>query len=178
MSKIRQAIDFATKVHLGQKRKYSGEDYINHPLEVMTIVSEVTGDEDTICAAILHDTIEENKGESIDYQIQDIFGNTVYRYVVCLTPCFTRKNCQSVGRQERKRLEIRRMLTAPDEVKTIKLADILSNCKDVVKNDPGFARVYLEEKWNALWFLTEGNKNLFERAFKLLLEQKKILNNS
>ncbi len=72
--RIEDAIALATKAHEGQFRK-SGDPYITHPLAVMKIVEDWGMDEDTIIAAVLHDTIEDT---SITLQdIKDQFGEQV-----------------------------------------------------------------------------------------------------
>ena len=73
-SRIKKAIDLATKAHEGQLRK-SGDPYISHPLAVMKIVEDWGMDEDTIIAAVLHDTVEDT-----DITLEDIkneFGENV-----------------------------------------------------------------------------------------------------
>lgn len=55
---ISRAYLFAFEKHFGQKR-LSGEDYIVHPLNVAYILSDINADASTLCAAILHDTIED-----------------------------------------------------------------------------------------------------------------------
>ena len=59
---IDDAIEFATKAHEGQFRKGTRRPYIVHPIEVADIVSAMTNDEEVICAAVLHDTIEDCRG--------------------------------------------------------------------------------------------------------------------
>ena len=59
---IKKAIAFATKAHEGQMRKGTTRPFITHPLEVAQIVSTMTEDKEVICAAILHDTIEDCEG--------------------------------------------------------------------------------------------------------------------
>ena len=54
---IRHAYEVAARWHQGQLRK-SGEPYITHPLAVATIVAEIGADDQTLCAALLHDTLE------------------------------------------------------------------------------------------------------------------------
>lgn len=71
---ITHAIDFATKHHLGQKRK-SGEPYIIHPLNVAHILIEWGMDADTILAGILHDTVEDT--EATLEEIETLFGRDV-----------------------------------------------------------------------------------------------------
>ncbi len=56
--RIEKAIEMATKAHEGQMRK-SGDPYISHPIAVMKIVEDWGMDEDTIIAAVLHDTVED-----------------------------------------------------------------------------------------------------------------------
>lgn len=58
LSKIISAYEFAAKAHEGQKRS-SGQDYIIHPLAVAYILLELGMDTDTICAALLHDVVED-----------------------------------------------------------------------------------------------------------------------
>ncbi len=73
-TKVKKALDFATKAHEGQKRR-SGEPYIVHPKAVQKILEEWGMDEDTIIAGILHDTVEDT-----DVTLEDIekeFGESV-----------------------------------------------------------------------------------------------------
>lgn len=56
---LNKAIIFATKAHAGQFRKGGSKPYILHPLEAGIIVSQIKNDEDLICAAILHDVVED-----------------------------------------------------------------------------------------------------------------------
>ena len=65
--KLKKAIEFATKAHEGQVRKYTGEPYIVHPLEVAEIVKTVEHTEEMLMAAVLHDTVEDT-----DTTIEDI----------------------------------------------------------------------------------------------------------
>lgn len=59
MSKLDDAILFAVKAHEGMVRKVEGTPYILHPLEVASIASTMTSDEDVLCAAVLHDVVED-----------------------------------------------------------------------------------------------------------------------
>ena len=73
MGLYNKVLDFATKAHEGQKRKYSDEDYITHPIAVATIVEEHGGDIEMILAALLHDVIEDTKYSARDIRTQ--FGD-------------------------------------------------------------------------------------------------------
>lgn len=56
---IEKAVVFATRVHRGTMRKGTNQPYIFHPLEVLSLVTLMTSDEDIMCAAVLHDTLED-----------------------------------------------------------------------------------------------------------------------
>ena len=71
---IDHAVDFATEMHEGQKRK-SGEPYITHPLSVASILIEWGMDSDTIIAGILHDTVEDTDA-TLD-KIESLFGHDI-----------------------------------------------------------------------------------------------------
>ncbi len=72
--KVKQAIEFATKAHEGQKRA-SGEPFVTHPIAVAEILLNWGMDEDTIIAAILHDTVEDTERCLQDIKTQ--FGEQV-----------------------------------------------------------------------------------------------------
>lgn len=74
IARILHAYNVADRQHEGQKRR-SGEPYITHPVEVCTILAELGMDEDTLVAALLHDTVEDT-----DYSLKELkkeFGATV-----------------------------------------------------------------------------------------------------
>lgn len=59
MSRIDEALVFASNAHMGQVRKVNGVPYIIHPMEVASIIASMTSNEDVIIAGLLHDTIED-----------------------------------------------------------------------------------------------------------------------
>ena len=72
---IKKAYEYASKKHFGQKRM-TGEDYIQHPLNVAYILTEINADYQTICAALMHDVIEDCDVD-ID-EFKNIFGEEIY----------------------------------------------------------------------------------------------------
>ena len=62
---VLKAYQYAKKLHSGQKRE-SGEEYITHPLTVAYTLSLMKADKNTLCAALLHDTIEDTEIEKED----------------------------------------------------------------------------------------------------------------
>ncbi len=71
---LEHAIDFATQMHEGQKRK-SGEDYIIHPLAVADTLIDWGMDMDTVIAGVLHDTVEDT--ETTLEEVESLFGRDV-----------------------------------------------------------------------------------------------------
>ena len=69
--KIERAYEVAARLHAGQSRR-SGDPYITHPLAVATILAELGMPHDTICAALLHDTVEDTQYTVT--QIREEFG--------------------------------------------------------------------------------------------------------
>ena len=65
---IRKAYSYAEELHKGQKRQ-SGEDYITHPLNVAYILADMHADRDTVCAGLLHDTLEDTSITKEDIRV-------------------------------------------------------------------------------------------------------------
>lgn len=158
--KIIEAAKFAVMAHNGQVRKYTGEPYIMHCLEVAQIV-EPFADEDMICAAILHDTIEDC-GVTKD-EISDKFGERVSRLVWWLTD---QSKPEDGNRATRKAVDRAHIAKAPFDAQAIKLADLISNTSSIVAHDPGFAKVYLAEK-RLLLDVMIGPSELWHQAYNL-----------
>jgi len=161
---------------IGQKRKYSGKPYWVHTDEVAEIVQSVTEDPVTICAAHLHDVIEDVNKFPYDVDgIRMIFGMDVLTTVLELTDVFTKENYPDLNRKERKQWEAMRLGKISNRAQTIKLADLVSNTSDIVRNDPGFARTYLKEKEQILNKMLNGNRMLGDLAWSNLLWGKRQL---
>lgn len=166
---VKRAEAFATVAHSGQTRKFGGEPYINHPCRVASTVHNWHGTTDMVCAAVLHDVIEDC---GVTYkQIMTMFGPNVGLLVMALTdqaPAY-------LNREKRKAWEAGRYFNESKGVHTIKLADLIDNTRDIVKHDPGFAKVYLAEKRVLLGSLTKGNFVLLRDAWKQVLDGEKTL---
>jgi (p)ppGpp synthase/HD superfamily hydrolase len=144
MDRIQQAVVFATQAHAGQKRRYTDDDYIVHPIAVAELVRINGGTEDQIMAALLHDTIEDT---SVTYgQLWKEFGKPVADLVLELTDVFTHEAFPRANRAFRKSKETARLANISIEAKLVKLCDMIDNTSTIVEHDPGFAKVYLGEK--------------------------------
>ena len=124
--KVRKAYEFAKKEHGDQCRR-SGEPYIIHPLEVAYILAELEMDEDTICAALLHDVVEDTP--VTNKNIEDMFGTSVAEMVAGVTKL---NSLSYSSAQERQVEDYRKMFLAMGKdirVILIKLADRLLNMR-------------------------------------------------
>lgn len=128
MDKIRSAYEYAAAMHEGQFRK-SGEPYITHPISVAVIVTELELDTDSVCAALLHDTIEDCKDKTNLDVLKKKFGAEVAELVDGLTKLtdihFENKEDESIE-------NLRKMFLAMSKdirVILIKLADRLHNMR-------------------------------------------------
>ena len=81
IEKITKAFEFAKQLHEGQFRK-SGEPYISHPVAVAEIVAGLGLDTDSICAALLHDTIEDCSDRVDLPKIKKEFGGNIIAFSV------------------------------------------------------------------------------------------------
>jgi GTP diphosphokinase / guanosine-3',5'-bis(diphosphate) 3'-diphosphatase len=123
---IQRAFAFADESHLGQKR-LSGEDFIEHPVAVATIVADLGMDSTTLQAALLHDVVEDT-----DLTVQDIqreFGDEVATLVDGLTNL---DRIKFRSREQQQAENVRKMIIAMARdirVLLIKLADRLHNMR-------------------------------------------------
>jgi (p)ppGpp synthase/HD superfamily hydrolase len=176
---IEQAKNTAHFAHdsILQKRKYSGEPYWVHTDEVASIVAPFAmackNPEAVVCAAHLHDVIEDvfpiNPRFDLFF-ISENFGEDTAELVKDLTDVYTKEAWSDLNRDKRKKLECERIGKISPAAKTIKLADLISNTKSIVENDPDFARIYIREKLNLLGFLADGSPALLQTATMQTLE--------
>ena len=123
---LERAFAFACESHADQRRR-SGEDFIVHPLEVAKICAGLRLDTDTLCAALLHDTVEDTSA-SLD-EVREDFGDEIGKLVDGVTK-LTGITFQS--RDESQAENYRKMMVAMAadvRVILIKLADRLHNMR-------------------------------------------------
>tara|TARA_S200002703_G_scaffold106319_1_gene92306 strand:+ start:222 stop:734 length:513 start_codon:yes stop_codon:yes gene_type:complete len=151
-----KVLEFATIAHEGQKRKYTDDDYIIHPIAVARLVQAQDGDDNMVYAALLHDVLEDT---SINHtQMRTMLHNIlsieaaedVLSLVVELTDVFTKEAFPEYNRDSRKQFEALRLAYVSDRAKAIKRADIEHNSESILDHDPKFAKVFLKEKKNLL----------------------------
>ena len=135
LEKIERAFLYAEEMHEGQMRQ-SGEPYITHPIAVAEIVAGLGLDTDSICAAFLHDTVEDNPDKTDVGKIKELFGEDV----ALLVDGVTKIKSINISDKEETHIEnIRKMLLAMSKdirVIFIKLCDRMHNMRTLyVKKD-------------------------------------------
>ena len=133
---IVKAAQFAAEKHKNQRRKdVDASPYINHPLALASVLAVEGGVEnhDVICAALLHDTIEDTKTTA--EELAAIFGDKVTGIVLEVTD---NKNLDKAVRKEE---QVRHAPHISLEAKLVKLADKICNLRDILASPPA--------DWNA-----------------------------
>ena len=126
IEKVRRAYDFGAVAHSGQMR-LSGEPYIQHPLEVANILTDMHMDHDTLVAAMLHDVIEDTEIEKD--KIANEFGEEVAAIVDGLSK-LTQIEFESQAEKQAQNFQKMLMAMADDiRVILVKLADRLHNMR-------------------------------------------------
>lgn len=128
---ILKALHFAAEKHCDQRRKgANASPYINHPIAVANLLSDIGGIDDPVVlmAAILHDTIEDT--DTRPEELEEHFGAAVRALVQEVS------DDKSLPKAERKKKQIEHTLHLSHNARLIKLGDKISNVLDVTHN-PG-----------------------------------------
>ena len=131
---VEKAYRFAEQAHAGQKRK-SGEPYFIHPCFVASILTELMIDPPTIAAGLLHDTVEDCEGITLDV-IRQEFGDEVAQLVDGVTKL---NKLDFADKEEAQAESLRKMILAMSKdirVVLIKLADRLHNMRTMKWQKP------------------------------------------
>jgi len=121
---IQRAFEFAERAHRGQMRR-SGDPYITHTVAVAEIVAELGMEEPTVCAALLHDTVEDTTVSLED--IRREFGDDVAAIVDGVTKLAKAKYGESAESETIRKMVI--AMARDPKVLILKLADRLHNCR-------------------------------------------------
>ncbi len=160
-SLVDRAREFATAAHGNQVRKYGPPDvpYTGHLAEVAATVAEFGGSPAQVAAAWLHDTVEDTPVTLAE--VEAAFGSQVALYVKYLTDPTDGSPDRRAVRRAAYAAHVAR---GPEESKLVKMADLLSNSRDIADADPKFARVYLPELAAMLKGLAGVNDALYVRV--------------
>ena len=130
-TQLLRALEFAARKHRDQRRKGNHQaPYINHPIEVASLVARIGGCEDiaVLQAAILHDTIEDT--DATPEEIEREFGADVRNLVLEMT------DDMSLSSPQRKLEQIDRASRLTARAKLIKIADKIANVGDIARHPP------------------------------------------
>lgn len=130
-SVIIKAVAFATEKHTGQRRKDAdASPYINHPIALANVLANEGGVEDPVvlCAAVLHDTIEDTETTAV--VLDALFGGKVTSVVLEVT------DNKSLEKDVRKQRQIEHAPHISPEAKLVKLADKICNLRDILASPP------------------------------------------
>jgi (p)ppGpp synthase/HD superfamily hydrolase len=156
---LEQVLEFAYEKHKDQKRKYTNEPYINHPINVATIIEDafshtpelyIYSDKlpvriNTVIGAWLHDVVEDTNTSFVE--IEEKFGIHIRNILYYVTNI---SKPTDGNRKIRKKIDMIHNFQGPVESIMIKLADIIDNCNGIMKRDPEFGKKYLKEKQHFL----------------------------
>jgi len=126
-----EAIAFAAERHRDQRRKDPERTpYINHPIALMRVLLVEAGVEDPVvlCAALLHDTVEDTG--TTPEEIEARFGAEICAVVMEVT------DDKGLCKAERKRLQVEHAAGASEAARLVKLADKICNLRDVAASPP------------------------------------------
>ena len=123
------ALRFARRVHLGQYRKQTGEQFVQHPIAVAQLLSDAGYDGSLIAAAYLHDVVEKTE-VNLD-EIRERFGPGVAAMIDCLS-----EDPDIGGYGERKRALRHGILESGGDPVVIYAADRVANMRDWLKVPP------------------------------------------
>jgi guanosine-3',5'-bis(diphosphate) 3'-pyrophosphohydrolase len=130
LSLLFRALAFSAEKHTKQRRKdIDKTPYINHPISLANILAQRwVIDENVLCAAILHDTIEDTE-TTVD-ELQEHFGEKITSIVLEVT------DDKSLEKSVRKQKQVEHAATISHEAKLVKLADKIANITDIINTPP------------------------------------------
>lgn len=134
LSDLMRALSFAADKHRNQRRKDAeASPYINHPIDLVTVLSDEGGIRDRIAllAAALHDTVEDTK--TAPEEIEAAFGADVREVVMEVT------DDKTLPKAERKRLQVEHAAALSYPARLVKLADKICNLRDMAVRPPALA---------------------------------------
>ena len=128
---IIKATQFAADKHCNQRRKDAeASPYINHPIALASVLANEGNVDDPVvlCAALLHDTIEDT--DTTPQELNETFGSAIVNVVLEVT------DDKSLAKEVRKEEQVRHAPHISTEAKLVKLADKICNLRDILASPP------------------------------------------
>ena len=126
-----KAVAFAAEKHRHQRRKDAdASPYINHPIALASVLAIEGGisDPTVLCAAVLHDTIEDTQTTAVE--LESMFGPVVAAIVLEVT------DDKALEKHVRKQRQIEHAAHLSMHAKLVKLADKICNLRDILASPP------------------------------------------
>lgn len=164
------ALTFSATKHRDQRRKdVEASPYINHPIALVDVLVNEGGilNWDVLCAALLHDTIEDT--QTTAEELTKVFGKNVASIVLEVT------DDKALPKEKRKLEQIAHAPHSSYEAKLVKLADKICNLRDILASPPSGwdvkrKQAYFEWSAQVVSGIRGSNSNL-EKVFDALLEK-------
>jgi len=146
--RFEEALLYAARLHVHQKRKATQIPYISHLLSVAALVLEDGGDEDQAIAGLLHDAVEDQGGHQTLEEVRQRFGNQVAFIVESCSDAF---DAPKPPWRERKENYLDHLRNAPPEVRRVSLADKVHNARSILDS--------LQKDGNKVWDRFNGGRD-------------------
>jgi (p)ppGpp synthase/HD superfamily hydrolase len=124
LPKTQVAVEYARRLHEGQRRQVDGQPFILHPLEVGALLYQAGAPDDVIAAGLLHDTLE--KADAAESELSRVFGTHVTELVLAVT-----EDDQIRGYAHRKAALRDQVAHAGDEALMLFAADKVSKAREL-----------------------------------------------
>jgi (p)ppGpp synthase/HD superfamily hydrolase len=162
------ALDLASEVHGGQRRKGTEIPYVAHLLVVTGLVLEDGGDEDEAIAAMLHDAVEDGGGRPLLDRIARDFGGRVAGIVEACSDTVDEQD-QDPWRVRKKRYLAHLREVTDDGVLRVSLADKVHNARSIVRD----YRVEGDRLWERFAQRTPSDQLWYYRALLDFFEERR-----
>ncbi len=167
------ALAFSATKHRDQRRKdVEASPYINHPIALVNVLVNEGGvlNWDVLCAALLHDTIEDT--QTTAEELTKAFGKNVTAIVLEVT------DDKALPKAERKLQQIAHAAHSSHEAKLVKLADKICNLRDILASPPADWSTKRKQEYfewaTAVVAGIRGSNSKLEKIFDALVEQGRV----
>lgn len=179
MNRADKLLHWIKQRHEGQLIRRTAEPYINHLVAVAELASVIPlGYEAGLCHDLFEET-EATKNElhlaliGLGYAEQE--ADLIVNCTIELTDVFTKKNYPGLKKKIRKKMEAERLATISPVSQTVKYGDLIYNAGWVMKYDLSHAEKYLRKKQKLLASMTRGERNLHQKAVKMINDALRLL---
>lgn len=176
---IKHAREFAKAKHAGQKRDFSGDDYVIHPMRVAASLYEAGAPTNLVIAALCHDVLEDTDATMVELveEIGTVAANLVWwvsePWKIGESSFDASQGARQPTKQFRKTEFTTKLRAAPAQAQTLKMADIVDNTIDMAEwghMNTARAERFLNTKRTTAALLTDANEEFTQKAKKALDE--------